>query len=104
MRKPVFGNEVFDQWLSTKSQEILLKVDKEKITTEEMIILTLKAQTNHFSHMDDEFRGEFTTIRWQFEQVDKQFEQVDKRFERHETIMMWGFGMLFTGILGLYFK
>lgn len=51
----VFDNQVFDSWLTAKSQEILSKVDRERITTEEMLVLILKAQTNHFHHMDLEF-------------------------------------------------
>lgn len=43
-----------------------------------------------------------------FEQIDKRFEQADKRsdgierrLERLETVMMWGFGLLFTTMIGL---
>lgn len=36
-----------------------------------------------------------------FEQVDKRFEQVDRRIERVESVMMWGFGLLFTSMLGM---
>jgi len=43
-----------------------------------------------------------------FEQVDKRFEQVDKRgdgierrLERLESGMMWGFGLLFSSMLGM---
>ena len=122
MEKIMFGNEMFDHWLNKKSYEILEKVEKEAITTEEMLILSLKAQTNHFYHMDQEFRGEFKKIEnrfeeidvkfdkrfeqvdKRFEQVDKRFEQVDKRFDRLTTIMMWQGGILVTLISGLYFK
>lgn len=48
----VFNNQPFDSWLNKKSDDILSKVDREMITTEEMIILVLKAQTNHFYHTD----------------------------------------------------
>lgn len=89
----VFGNEVLDSWLHKKSEEILSKVDKERITTEEMLILVLKAQTNHFHHVDVENREEFSRINGEFkkihsqfkefnESISKRFEQVDKRFER----------------------
>jgi predicted RNase H-like nuclease (RuvC/YqgF family) len=95
MGEVMFGNELFDHWLNQKSLEILNKVEKEKISTEDMLILSLKAQTNHFHHMDQEFRGEFKKISDNFEQVDKRFkdfeekidkrfEQVDKRFEQME--------------------
>lgn len=52
----VFNNQIFDSWLNRMSDEILSKVNREKITTEEMIILILKAQTNHFHHMDIEMK------------------------------------------------
>lgn len=107
----VFNNMIFDSWLNRKSDEILSKVDRETISNEDMLILILKAQTNHFHHMDDEFREEFKHVRCEadksfeqihkgmhkrFEQVDKQFievqedmskrfEQVDKRIENLDT-------------------
>lgn len=82
----VFNNEIFDSWLNKKSDEILSKVDREKISTEEMIVLVLKAQTNHFYHMDIDMKKglsdidhKFTT---RFENVDAKFDQIEKRFER----------------------
>ncbi len=91
----VFDNKIFDEWLNTKSQEILSKVGRETITNEEMIVLVLKAQTNHFNHMDEEFRCEFrklneialdnsrqfTLIDGRFEEIDRRFEEIDRRFE-----------------------
>lgn len=97
MGEVMFGNELFDHWLNQKSLEILSKVEKEKLSTEDMLILSLKAQTNHFDHMDQEFRGEFKNI-----QV--QFEKVDKRFDRLTTIMMWQAGIMITLLSGLYLK
>lgn len=125
METPVFGNEFFDQWLNQKSNDILAKVEKEKISNEDMLILSLKAQVNHFHHMDIEFRDEFKSIgvmfkdvdrrfeqvdkRFEqvdkrFEQVDRRFEQVDKRFDRQMTVMMWGFGILVTTQMGILAK
>ena len=133
MGEVMFGNELFDHWLNQKSLEILGKVEKEKISTEDMLILSLKAQTNHFHHMDQEFRGEFRKIGQNFELIekrfeqveekfekrfeqvdqrfelletkfDKRFEQVDKKFDRITTVMMWQGGILATLISGIYFK
>ena len=86
----VFDNEIFDSWLTKKSDEILSKVDREKITTEEMLILILKAQTNHFHHVDIEFRDEFKKIDFRFDTEFKRFDQrlemefkrIDERFEK----------------------
>ncbi len=97
MGLPVFGNELFDQWLHQKSTEILAKVEREKISNEDMLILSLKAQVNHFHHMDIEFREEF-------KRIDKRFEQVDKRFDRISTILTWGFGLFISSEIALWLK
>lgn len=86
----VFDNQVFDSWLTNKSQEILSKVDKERITTEEMLILILKAQTNHFHHMDMEFREEF--------------KRIELRFDRMWSFWKWQGGVLIALFAGLYLK
>ena len=100
----VFDNMVFDAWLGNKSQEILSKVDKERITTEEMLVLILKAQTNHFHHMDSEFRGEFGRIDKRFEGIDKRFEAIDQKFDRLWTFLMWQGGAMLALFGGLYIK
>ncbi len=38
----MFENDVFDVWLDNKSKEIIVKLDKEKLSTEEMMILMLE--------------------------------------------------------------
>lgn len=97
----VFDNMVFDAWLNNKSQEILSKVDKERISTEEMLVLILKAQTNHFHHMDHEFREEFQRIDRRFTQMDNKF---DKKFDRLYTFMMWQGGAALALFSGIYLK
>ena len=77
-----------------------LVADGKAITPEEMMVLVLKAQTNHFAHLDIELREEMKGLREdmdkrfdfmreemskRFEQVDKRFEQFDKRFETLTT-------------------
>lgn len=97
----MFENQLFDHWLQQKSQEILSKMDKEKVTTEDMLILTLKAQTNHFHHMDVEFREEFKKIDHRFEKIDLRFEAVDKKFDRLYTALMWGFGLVLSSMIAV---
>jgi methyl-accepting chemotaxis protein len=90
-------DEVFHVWLDRKANEIVQKMDKEKLSSEEMMVLVLKAQANHFAHLDQDLRSEMQALRQdtmreiallredmnrRFEQVDKRFEQVDKRFEQ----------------------
>ncbi len=86
----VFDNQLFDSWLTKKSDEILSKVDREKISTEEMLILILKAQTNHFHHMDVEFRDEFNLV--------------NKNFERIWNFQKWQAGTLIALFAGIYLK
>lgn len=104
----MFDNQVFDSWLTAKSQEILSKVDRERITTEEMLVLILKAQTNHFHHMDLEFREEFKRIDSRFNQltdgVDGKFGRVDKQFERLYDFLKWQGGIMLALFAGLYIK
>lgn len=44
---------------------------------------------------------QFDRIDRRFDSVDKRFEQIERRIERLENIMMWGFGLLFTTMIGL---
>lgn len=43
----------------------------------------------------------FEQIDKRFESIDKRFESIDRRFERLENVMMWGFGLLFTTMVGM---
>ena len=117
----MFEDDLFDTWLDQKSKEIVCKLGKEVLSSDEMIVLVLKAQTNHFAHLDKDLRSEMTELNKslrgemaelnkelreemillrkdmdkRFEQVDKRFEQVDKRFEaltvRIDRFMIWSF-------------
>ena len=99
----MFENDVFDTWLDNKSREIILKLDKEKLSSEEMIILMLKAQTNHFAHLDVDLRNDMKTVNERIEQSTQQWREemitlrkdMDKRFEaltvRIDRFMIWSF-------------
>ncbi|MCX6072817.1 MAG: hypothetical protein NTY39_00655 [Campylobacterales bacterium] len=96
----MFDDNIFEQWLDIKSQEIVIKMGEGKaLSSDEMIVLVLKAQTNHFVHLDQDLRTEMIDLRKdmdkRFEQVDKRFEQVDKRFDaittRMDRFMIWSF-------------
>ena len=107
----MFDDKFFEDWLDSQAQKVMEKVaDGEGIAPEQMMILMLKAQTNHFAHLDIDLRNEMVLLREdmdkRFEQVDqrfeqmqieaaKRFEQVDKRFElltsRIDHFMVWSF-------------
>lgn len=105
----MFKDDIFEKWLDDKAKEIVTELGNGKsLSSEEMMILVLKAQTNHFEHLDIELRDDMKELRQdmtkdmkelrqdmtrdmtelrqdmdrKFEQVDKRFEQVDKRFEQ----------------------
>ena len=83
----MFDDKFFDDWLDAQAQKVMEKVaNGEGIAPEQMMILMLKAQTNHFAHLDVELRNEMIDLRKdidkRFEQVDKHLEQMDKRFEQ----------------------
>nr|VFK40749.1 MAG: hypothetical protein BECKSD772F_GA0070984_10705 [Candidatus Kentron sp. SD]VFK46380.1 MAG: hypothetical protein BECKSD772E_GA0070983_10725 [Candidatus Kentron sp. SD]VFK79497.1 MAG: hypothetical protein BECKSD772D_GA0070982_10528 [Candidatus Kentron sp. SD] len=89
----MFDNDIFEKWLDSQSQEIVDKMGQgAQLRTEEMMILVLKAQSNHFYHLDRDLRNEMKDLRNEmknlredmnrrFESVDKRFQSVDKRFE-----------------------
>jgi hypothetical protein len=107
----MFDDKFFDDWLDSQAQKVMEKVASgEGIAPEQMMILMLKAQTNHFAHLDVDLRNEMVLLREdmdkRFEQaknemvllredMDKRFEQVDKRFEqltsRIDHFMIWSF-------------
>ena len=79
----MFDDKFFDDWLDGQAQKVMEKVASgEGIAPEQMMILMLKAQTNHFAHLDVDLRNEMKMLR---EDMDKRFEQVDKRFEQMHT-------------------
>ena len=116
----MFDDKVFDGWLDEQAKKAMDKIaNSEAISPEQVTILILKAQTNHFAHLDIELREDmksmnerlsaemkalredmdkrFEQVDKRFEQVDKRFEQVDKRFEqltsRIDRFMIWSFAI-----------
>ena len=126
----MFKDDIFENWLDKKANEIIVDLGNGKaLSSEEMMILVLKAQTNHFTHLDIELREDMKNLREdltgdmknlredltsdmknlrtdmdkRFEQVDKRFEQVDKRFEqvisRMDRFMVWSLGLTFASTM-----
>jgi len=112
----MFDDRFFDDWLDTQAQKVMEQVASgQSISPDQMMILMLKAQTNHFAHLDVDLRGEMKALREdmdrRFEQVEKRFEQmqletvkrfeqVDKRFDqltsRMDHFMIWSFATTLT--------
>ena len=49
-----------------------------------------------------ELKMKMAEIDRRFEQVDKRGDEIERRLERLESVMMWGFGLLFSSMLGLF--
>jgi len=119
----MFDDKFFDDWLDSQAQKVMEQVASgQSISSDQMMILMLKAQTNHFVHLDVDLRTEMRALREdmdkrfeqvdkrfeqmqvetakRFEQVDKRFEQVDKRFDqltsRMDHFMIWSFATTLT--------
>nr|VFJ94497.1 MAG: hypothetical protein BECKLFY1418B_GA0070995_10595 [Candidatus Kentron sp. LFY] len=91
----MFDNDIFEKWLDTKSQEIVEKMGRgEQLRTEEMMVLVLEAQSNHFYHLDRDLRNEIKTLREDMnmlrEDMNKRFEEVMRRMDR---FMFWSLGI-----------
>ena len=109
----MFDDQFFENWLDTQAQKVMgLVAEGQSISPDQMMILMLKAQTNHFAHLDIDLRQDMqnldsrlcsemeklnerlssemqkTNERLSSEMrdlrldMDKRFEQVDKRFEQ----------------------
>ena len=94
----MFDDDFFIKWLDEEANKSMLKLNKQQqLSSNEMMVLMLKAQTNHIDHLETDLRGEMVTLRKdmdkKFEQVEKRFEQVDKRFDhltlRIDNFMKW---------------
>ena len=110
----MFDDQLFEDWLDKKTKAIFLKLGDEAISSDEMILLVLKAQTNHFEHLDKDLRTEMSALNKEcgrrillrqnmdkrLEQIDRRIEQVDKRFEvltsRIDHFMIWSFATTLT--------
>ena len=102
----MFDDNMFEEWLNRKAVEVFDKVGREeRINSEEMMILVLKAQANHFMHLDTDLRTEMKTLREdmnrRFEAVDKRFEAVDRRFNSMQWLIGLGIAFL-TVLMSLY--
>jgi uncharacterized protein (DUF3084 family) len=83
----MFDNNFFDEWLDEEARRVQDKIKAgHALDADDKVLLILKAQVNHFYHLDIDLREEVKVLREdmdkRFEQVDKRFEQVDKRFEQ----------------------
>ena len=98
----MFDDKFFEQWLDNQAQKVMdMVANGQSISPEQMMVLVLKAQTNHFAHLDIELRediqaldkrlsGEMQSMNERFgkemqalrKDMDKRFEQVDKCFEQ----------------------
>ena len=60
----MFDDNMFEKWLNEKAGEVFDKVGREEaIRPDEMIILVLKAQVNHFTHRDTDLRKDMRDLR-----------------------------------------
>ena len=123
----MFNNQIFESWLTKMSDDILSKVNREKITTEEMIILILKAQTNHFHHMDEDLNKNISDSRAEnqrgldelrietkksIDETQKSINDLREEFredfhrldQKLDSRFMWSTGITITLSLGLYLK
>ena len=98
----MFDDKFFDDWLDSQAQKVMEQVASgQSISSDQMMILMLKAQTNHFAHFDVDLRSEMKALR---EDMDKRFEQMQvetaKRFDqltsRIDHFMIWSFATTFT--------
>ena len=78
-------DSIFEEWLNKRASEVFGKMGTgEPIGPEDMNILILKGQANHFVHLDRELRGEMKALR----------EDMDKRFTSTQWLIGTGIALL----------
>ena len=87
----MFDDKFFDDWLDAQAQKVMEQVaGGQSISSDQMMILMLKAQTNHFAHLDVDLRSEMRALR---EDMDKHFDQITSRMDH---FMIWSFATTLT--------
>ena len=72
----MFDNSMFEDWLDKKAFEVFQKVGRsESIRSDEMMILILKAQANHFMHLDADLRKDMRDLREDMNELRQDNEQ-----------------------------
>ena len=96
----MFDDNMFEKWLNEKAGEIFDKVGREEaIRPDEMIILVLKAQVNHFTHLDTDLRKDMRDLR---EDMNTLREDMEKRFNRTQWLI--GTGVAFLTVLMSFYQ
>ena len=95
----MFDDDMFEAWLNKKAGEVFDKVGREEpIRPDEMMILVLKAQANHFMHLDTDLRKDMRDLR---EDMKNLREDMDKRFNRTQWLIGLGIALL-VALMSLY--
>ena len=60
----MFDNEFFEKWIDEQATQVLEKLAKQQsLSQNEMMVLVLKAQTNHIHHISQNMHGEMVSVR-----------------------------------------
>ena len=87
----MFDDNMFEKWLNEKAGEVFDKVGREEaIRPDEMIILVLKAQVNHFTHLDAELRKDMRDLREDVNELRREMNELrrDTNELRQESISL----------------
>ena len=107
----MFDDNMFEKWLNEKAGEVFDKVGREEaIRPDEMIILVLKAQVNHFMHLDTDLRKDMRDLREDMsaeikdlrEDMNTLREDMEKRFNRTQWLI--GTGVAFLTVLMSFYQ
>ena len=107
----MFDDNMFEKWLNEKAGEVFDKVGREEaIRPDEMIILVLKAQVNHFTHLDTDLRKDMRDLREDMsaeikdlrEDMNTLREDMEKRFNRTQWLI--GTGVAFLTVLMSFYQ
>ena len=83
----MFNDNSFENWLDKQAEVARKKITSQQtLESSDILVLVLKAQTNHIHHLSESLHEEIVTLSKdmdrRFERVDKHLEQVDRRLDQ----------------------
>ena len=95
----MFDNEFFEKWIDEQATQALKKLaSQQSLSQNEMMVLVLKAQTNHIHHLSQNMHGEMVSVRKEVAEVRQEVmtlrEDMDRRFELMQQQMDKRFGQV----------
>ena len=85
----MFDNEFFEKWIDEQATQALKKLaSQQSLSQNEMMVLVLKAQTNHIHHLSQNMHGEMVSVRKEVAEVRQEVTEVKQEIKEVKQDVM----------------